>query len=231
MPYTTPRVFNRDREVARHRRLLERLHSPRLQMSFIAAMTAAGGLLASYLLRMLGMSSMALRYPVAVGIAYLVFLFLLWCWLRRGDGDDAAAEDTVDAADLGVEVAASGRTEAASSASDAVADGGGLGIDADEGVFIGLVVAGAVALGAVLLASFSIISMAPVLFAELVVDAALAGGLYNHVRSIDRERHWFTTALARTGWRFAALAGVASAVGWLITRLVPGADSLGALLH
>lgn len=228
-----PRLFSRDREVERHRRLIERLHSPRLQMAFIAALTGASGLLASYLLRLAGLSSMALRYPVAVGIAYVAFLFFLWCWLRWGDRNDSEVEEVVDVVDLGTDFSSSGSPDTARHAADGAADSGDLDLDvgSDEGALIGVIIVAVVALFGALLAVFSIISVAPVLFAELLVDAALAGGLYRHVRGIDRERHWLKTAIARTGWRFAAVAAVAAAVGWLIARAVPGADSIGALLH
>jgi len=225
----TPRLFNRDKEVERHRRLIERVHSPRLQMALIAALTGASGLLASYVLRIAGLSSMAVRYPLAVAIAYAAFLFFLWCWLRWGDGNgDAEDFDVVDAA---TEVSY-GNSSSASPVAD-VSDGGGVDLDVGdgEGAIIGVVIVAGIALLTALFAVFSIVSMAPVLFAELLVDAALAGGLYRHVRGIDRGRHWLTTAIARTGWRFGAVAVVAAAAGWLIARAVPGADSIGALLH
>lgn len=221
------RLFNRDREVERRRRLIERLHSPRLAMALIAALTAAGGLLASYGLLRAGLGSMALRYPLAVGIAYLVFLGLLWCWLHwRFDGDDADVADLVP--------------DGSSGGYDATGPHDGGGADPDwspgdfgdgEGAIIGLVITAAIALFVALFAAFSIISAAPVLLAELLVDLALAGGLYRHVRSIDRDRHWLKTALARTFWRFAAVAAVFAAAGWFAGHLVPGADSIGDLLH
>ncbi len=46
-------------------------------MALIAALTGASGLLASYVLRIAGMSAMAPRYPLAVAIAYAAFLFFL----------------------------------------------------------------------------------------------------------------------------------------------------------
>lgn len=69
-------------DVARIRRVLERLHSPRLQMMFIVSLTGAVGFLTSVGLLRAGMDSTAARYSLAVAAAYLVFLFFLWCWLR-----------------------------------------------------------------------------------------------------------------------------------------------------
>lgn len=227
------RVFNRDREVSRYRRLIERLHSPRLAMGFIAALTAASGLLASYLLLWAGLASMPLRYPLSVAIAYLAFLFFLWCWLHWDRRDDDANED---AADLALDIADHGSTttyEPVSAHDSSVPDTADAGFDLPdgEGAIIGLVIVAAVALFAAIFAAFSIISVAPVLFAELLVDVALAGGLYRHVRGIDRERYWLKTALARTFWRFTGVAALAAVAGWAIALFVPGADSVGDLLR
>ncbi|WP_313912636.1 hypothetical protein [Tahibacter sp.] len=227
------RVFNRDREVSRYRRLVERLHSPRLAMGVIAALTAASGLLASYLLLWAGLASMLLRYPLSVAIAYVAFLFFLWCWLHWERRDHDAHED---AADLALDIADQGSTNAyepVSAHDSSVPDTGDTGLDLPdgEGAFIGLAIVAAVALFAAIFAAFSIISVAPVLFAELLVDVALAGGLYRHVRGIDRERYWLKTALARTFWRFTGVAALAAAAGWAIAFFVPGADSVGDLLR
>jgi hypothetical protein len=77
----------RDREVLRLRRLLERAHSPRLQMVLIVSATGAAGFLASATLLGFGVDALWLRYALAVVFAYLVFLALLWGWLyvRRDD--------------------------------------------------------------------------------------------------------------------------------------------------
>ena len=63
---------------------------PRLQMFFLVMLTGTAGLVASFALLRSGVDSMFARYPLSVGCAYLVFLFLLWLWLRT------KAEDYVD---------------------------------------------------------------------------------------------------------------------------------------
>ena len=67
---------------------------PRLQMMLLVALTGGFGLLASFTLLHLGVSSMALRYPLALAFAYAFFLFLIWLWLRTN------AQDYLDASDL-----------------------------------------------------------------------------------------------------------------------------------
>lgn len=66
------------------RRLL-RKHWPRLQVSLILFLTGVAGLLTSFGLLHLGVSRMWLRYPIAIIVAYAVFLALLsvWLWLQR----------------------------------------------------------------------------------------------------------------------------------------------------
>ncbi len=68
---------------------LERDSFPRLQMVLIVALTGGAGLLASFTLLQLGLTSMTLRYPLALVLAYGFFLFLLWVWLRARDDDGA----------------------------------------------------------------------------------------------------------------------------------------------
>ncbi|HEX8638930.1 MAG TPA: hypothetical protein VF692_12755, partial [Pyrinomonadaceae bacterium] len=62
---------------------------PRLQISVILAITAMSGFLFSFALLNVGVSSMALRYPIAISLAYCVFLLLLriWLWLQNNRAD------------------------------------------------------------------------------------------------------------------------------------------------
>ena len=231
------RTFNRQHEVGRVRTLIERLESPRLQMMVIVALTGAVGLLASYLMLVAGLHAMWLRYPLAVAIAYLAFLGILWLWLRAGERsherndelDSNAADVAIDTADLVSQARYDDTSQAADSGPDFNLDVGG--VDLDEGapiaLVIGLVVAVVVAVAAACWAMFAIVGAAPVLFAELAVDAALARGLYLRVRAIDQGRHWLRTAIARTVWRFASVAGLFSVTGALLAWAVPGADSIG----
>jgi hypothetical protein len=101
-----PVFLTRSSLILRYKKQLERDSFPRLQMSLIVATTGGAGLLASFLLLQLGMTSMAVRYPVSLAVAYLAFLFLLWVWLRhKADafkdmfkGSDTVAEVAIDIA-------------------------------------------------------------------------------------------------------------------------------------
>ena len=58
---------------------------PRTQMALIVALTGDFGLVASFTVLNIGMNSMAPRYPIALGCAYL--FFLIWLWLRTTRDD------------------------------------------------------------------------------------------------------------------------------------------------
>lgn len=80
------------RAIERVRLRLARAGRPRLLVSFLLALTGASGFLISAALLRLGLTQMSVRYPLAVILAYCVFLLLLRLWLalqrRRNNGDD-----------------------------------------------------------------------------------------------------------------------------------------------
>lgn len=76
------KLFNRQKEIDRLQRILLRLHSPQLHMALIVALAAATAFLSSYLFLLLGMDKMWMRYGLTIAIAYGVFLFFLWVWLK-----------------------------------------------------------------------------------------------------------------------------------------------------
>ncbi|MES2369835.1 MAG: hypothetical protein V4554_10175 [Pseudomonadota bacterium] len=86
--------LTRSHAILRIKRRLEQDSFPRIQMSLIVCVTGAAGLLFSFLMLDAGVTSMALRYPLALLMAYGVFLVLLWLWLRT------KAEDYVDIPDF-----------------------------------------------------------------------------------------------------------------------------------
>ncbi len=75
------------------RRQLQREGWPRLQMLLLVMVTGGAGFVASWGLLQGGYHAMWLRYPLALGTAYLVFLFLLWLWMRTHPRDWTDAWD------------------------------------------------------------------------------------------------------------------------------------------
>ena len=210
-----------------------RLAMPRVQMMLLLAATGGAGFLASYGLLQLGVDRMALRYPLAVGIAYLVFFLLLRLWL-------ALPRDTVeyglDGLDLAADVGhagldtlgAAGRPStpmpvASSSKGSSSLD---VGVpDLDEGIFlIVLAAVAAVVLGAV----FYVVYLAPLLLAEVLVDGLLLVGFYKKLKGPEPE-HWALCAVRRT-WIPALIVAVTFFfAGVVFESLAPEARSIGGV--
>jgi hypothetical protein len=242
--------FTRSHAILHVQRRLEEESFPRIQMTLIVALTGATGLLASFLLLRLGVDSMVVRYPLALAFAYLVFLFLLWLWLRtkpqdyldvpdisnlpgRGSGDismpfrggggefgGGGASGSFDGpADLNAGVSAP---------SSSLSDAAGSIVDADEIAIP--IVAVALAIG-LAVACLYVIYIAPILFAELLVDGALSYALYRHLRAKDSSSHWLATACRRTVLPFGATAIFLAIVGAAMSAYAPGARSVGEVVH
>ena len=216
----TPR-HHRETEVRRLCANLETCSYPRLKMLLIVAMTGGAGFLSSFLMIRLGVTSMAVRYPLAVVVAYLAFLFLLWLWLRTTASDYSDVPDIPDLSSPG------------SSASFECSEGGGVSEafeaagQAEEFAIPLLVL---LALGALLLSSLWIVYSAPTLFAELLVDGALSASLYRKLRGIETQ-HWLLTAFQRTVWPFLLTACVVSVIGMAMQAYYPRAHSLGEVIR
>lgn len=193
----------------------------------IVALTGLGGFLASFAMLRLGVQSMALRYPLAVGAAYLVFLLLLWLWLRT-KRDDYDIDDP--GIDLGRGPSGGSSGEGGpSSGSSGSGDSSGLGDVAEalggaDELALPLI---ALALAAALLfAGGWIVYSAPLLFAALLVDGVLAASLYRRLKGAEA-RHWLETAFRRTVWPFAATALLFCIAGLTLHHLAPEARSIG----
>ncbi|HEY9420995.1 MAG TPA: hypothetical protein VIW92_06255 [Thermoanaerobaculia bacterium] len=117
------KIPSRERLIEKAKERLLRHGLPRLEMSILLALTGASGFLTSFLLLKGGVVSMALRYPVAVMVAYGVFLLLLRIWLAiQQDG----WRDVVDVADADmVEMALDGVTSVGRGAGGGFSGGGG----------------------------------------------------------------------------------------------------------
>jgi len=247
-------------EIQRTRLKLERDGFPRVQMFLLVMLTGAAGFLASYLMLQAGVHQMWLRYLAAVCIAYLMFLLLLWLWLRT------SAEDYVDLSNLVPSGPDSGHCRSARSTAEThsaddvpfkgkggEADGGGasgwfdtqddMPIADDTSNAVGDALGAAaeaeelaiplvvlVLVGAALFSSLLVVYSAPLLFAELLVDGVLAASLYKRLRRIER-RHWLQSAVRRTLLPFALTAVFAAASGFAMALYAPGAVSIGGVFH
>ncbi|MBU1237621.1 MAG: hypothetical protein KJ634_03290 [Gammaproteobacteria bacterium] len=244
--------FTRHQEVGRIRTHLETFTFPRLQMFLLVALTGMAGFTASALLLSGGMLTMWSRYLAAFGIAYLVFLGLLWLWLRTRAEDWADLPDIANggmptpshshahAPDLGAHDGDFGGGGASGSfdgpagdmpvIDDAAGEVAGEALSAAaqaEEFAIPLVVI--VFLATMLLSSLFLVWSAPTLFAELLVDGVLSASLYRRLRGL-KTPHWVTTAIRRTAWPFAVTAVIVAILGWSMAQYAPGAHSIGEVI-
>lgn len=238
--------LNRANEIRKMQGKLEHDGLPRLQMTLLVALTGLAGFAASYILLHTGFVVMWSRYLLSFGIAYLIFLLLLWVWLRSREDEYA---DIGDLANVIPSPADSGNTSmhyighggdfgggGASSSFDAPDDGGAVGDVIGEAVGgvaqaeeFAIPLLAILFLLSLLLSSLFIVYSAPVLFAELLVDGVLSASLYHRLRGLET-RHWLETAIRRTAWPFLLSAFIVSVIAWLISIYIPGTHSIGDII-
>ncbi|MCD2516449.1 hypothetical protein LQ564_09010 [Massilia sp. G4R7] len=242
----TSRPMSRAFAVRTMRARLLRDSFPRVQMFILVSLTGAVGFAASAAMLLAGIETMALRYALAMGAAYLAFLALLWVWLHTSASDylDVFPVDGSDGPACGPGAARDDFTGGGGSF-----DGGGASANVDFGTegevgasivekplaAIGHAEEGAIPLAVILLAlgllssSLFVVWTAPVLFAEILVDAFLAAGLYRRLRHLDR-RHWMVAAVRRTAVPFVLTTLLVAGAGWGMQAAVPEARSIGGVV-
>lgn len=235
-PVTRAVAVNRMRE-----RML-RQGFPRIQMLILVSLTGLAGFGASVAMLGAGVDTMALRYMLATGIAYGVFLLLLWVWLRTSAADYISVPDVGGSGSAGPgpqDFAGGGGSFDGGGASGNVDFGAadsGIGAIAEKPLeVIGQAEEAAIPLAVILLilgialSSLFVIWSAPILFAEIMVDALLAAGLYRRLR-VMHSRHWMVAALKRTALPFLLTTLVLGGAGWAMQAYAPQASSLGDVL-
>lgn len=232
-------------------RYLEKERLPRVEMALIVAGTGCSGFLASVVLLHLGLEALWLRYSLAVGLAYLAFLLLVWLWLlvqRRPVEPSIDLLDVVDAADgatslldggAGGEFGGGGASShfgdvppAGLRPSIGASEGGGGGLDFDLSCDeLLLLLAVAAAVGAAIVACAYVVVTAPAFFAEVLLDGALSYGLYRRLRHLDR-RHWLEPAVRRTAGPVLVVVVFFVIAGLVMQSYAPEARSIGGVwLH
>ena len=209
-------------------------------MMLLVALTGLSGFLFSLLMLKAGLTSMAARYPIAVVLAYGVFLGLLRVWLHLNTpappADEGSSTKTHDdlgqlAEELALETTQYGLDRLFSNGSSGSAPGDSSdlldGCDADEAVFFLVALA---ALLAGVAACVYVVWSAPVLMAEIFVDGVIMSRMYRNLRHQD-DSAWIASALDRT-WIPALLAAIFFAIaGFAMNAAVPHAHSIGAFIR
>jgi hypothetical protein len=104
---------------------------------------------------------------------------------------------------------------------------GGFDVDLDDGAALLIVL---VVLVLVFSALIYIVWIAPVLFAELIIDAAVVGSLYRPITNIER-RHWLLTALRKTGIPAIIITILFAIAGFVMQASEPDAVTIGQFLN
>jgi hypothetical protein len=242
--------------VARLARELECYTSPRLQLLFILIAAGGAGFLASVLLLWSPAQTfelMAPRYAVAALCGYLTFILLIRVWiaLHRPPADDVHLDFDVDPLEV-LDAIVPRPSDPSSSDSAPLFSGGrsggaggsrqwlgqgpsdgasgrswGLDFDLDEGIW--LLVAAAAALAGLTAIGY-VIYMAPVLLAEVALDAAIISVLYRRLRH-DEQAYWLTTVLRHTWAPALVLVVFAFFAGFALQQAAPEARSIGAVVQ
>ena len=189
---------------------------------------------------------MVWRYPAAAVVGYLSFLLCIAAWVawhraRRFDGDvhldalDIPGSSTSDGAPSNV-LFTGGRS-----------GGGGGGaswgipvdrqpaahlpdaFDADVGELWPFLVAAIALIGGVIAVAYTIY-IAPVLLAEVLVDAAVVTAVYRRLRA-DESPRWAAGLVRRTFIPATALVVFLMIAGFALERLAPSARSIGGVIR
>jgi len=260
-------TWQREQAIQTVRTSLVHRVSPRMHMLGFVVVTGGAGFLASYAMLHAGVRSMAVRYPIAAGIGYTVFLGMVWLWLRRYRLT-AKPTSKRERGGFDIDIAQLPFDELFSSAPDAfegfgggggfsgggggsawsgeslptlhavaplpragggtVSGGGGWDLDLDEGALwlIPIAIIAAIVLCVVAYVLF----LAPTLFAELLLDAGLAAGLYRRLLRVER-RPWLLTAVRYTVIPACFVAALLALAGTIAQGVYPDAASVGAVVH
>jgi hypothetical protein len=187
-----------------------------------------------------GLDEMGLRYLAATVVGYLTFLLLIRAWIalhRRGQDGGPDGLDLLDlpdgtspSADLGAGFGggrSGGAGAGGSWGSPSESPGIDINVDVDEAW---PVILAAVFLLSGLLAMGYVVYTAPVLLAEVALDAALVTGIYRKLRKEDA-RYWLGSALRHT-WLPAAIAAVCLWItGTALQWAMPDARSIGDVVR
>jgi hypothetical protein len=210
---------------------------PRSTMLLIVSVCGGCAFLFSAASLSAGLESMAIRYLLSAAIGYGAFIVLVRAWIayRRGTLDPGL--DAVDALDSGAEsteIVHGGRGGGGSpgssegleiQGSDRLAD---VPLDFDD--LWPVIVAVLLTIGG-LVAILYVVYLAPLLLAEVALDAALVSGVYRRLRRREDARHWVGGVLRRTSMPALALMCFATLLGFVLRVAVPDAQSIGDVLR
>jgi hypothetical protein len=221
---------------------------PRLTVLVLIGLSGAAAWGVSTALFRLGTHQMAFRYATATAAGYVVFLVLIKIWIElRRPRESLDGLDLVPDLPIGNAGVPTGEANVGFSggSSGGGGSGGSWGSPAEPGgidlpvdipdvddawpIVAAIVIAIVVLFGAAA-ALFYVVYYAPLLLAEVALDAALVTGIYRRLRKQDA-RHWLESAIRHT-WKPAAVMMVCLVLlGLAIQWADPSARTIGDVLR
>lgn len=208
---------------ARVRQWLEERFFLRVHMTLILGGTFLAGVVVTRMLMEAGVNRLAVRYLIAVGAAYFVFLILIRLWLAYvGSGGTDHFDLVGDGIDLGMEVVPDAPMPKFKGGGSGGSWTDGLGGDLDDLLVIVLLL-----LLVVCLCGFAIyfIWTAPALLSEAAFEAALAASLARRTRKAA-SGNWIGSVFRATVVPFAVVLVLSGLLGWAAQRQCPEARRL-----
>ena len=217
------RIANREELISTIRRRVVDGQSPRLVTMLIVALSGAVAFGASVAALRLGVDEMALRYPGATLVGYLAFIGLIRVWIAAQDGQDMVP-DPLDMADTVHAI-----SDVLPASTGGAPDSGwfDFGLDLEEAWFV--LLAFVCALGGLIAIAY-VVYIAPLLLAEVVLDAVLVSTMYRRLRREDI-RWWAASVFRRTCVPAMILMIFMGATGWALQQIAPDARSIGGVVR
>jgi hypothetical protein len=226
---------------AGYRRRILRGYFLRFHMGLILCAVAAAGVLSSRLLLMAGVHSVLLRYPLAVGGAYLLFFALIRLWiayvqpgrsmeLELGDVDwpEGGGGSGPGVVRFGGGDSGGGGASSSWAASSGSGSGSGVDIDVDDGFWI--LIALAVLIAVVFGSGAYMVYVAPQILPDVAVHAAVASGLIHAGRKMEK-RCWAESLFRCSVIPFLLVVAAAAALGYAVHSSCPKAVKLADAFH
>ena len=210
----------REKFVRKLHAYLLREHSPRFEMAVALSLTGLAGFLATAGLLRMGLETMWIRYSLSVIAGYAIFLLMVWALVAmyRTGADAALSGESETGLHSGTSQLNPG---------DVPDPTGCLDVPGDEGC---AVIAAIAVVFSLLVIAIYFIASAPTLFAEVMLDSLLVGGLYHRLRRYDESR-WFLSAIRHTIIPAIILIIVLALAGVAFSTYAPEANSIGGVFN
>jgi hypothetical protein len=213
---------------ARVRQWLEQRFFLRIHMTLILAGTFLAGVVMTRLLLQGGVNVPAVRYAIAISVAYLMFLVLVKLWLLYvGSGAEVHPLDAVDfMPDSSSSAAPALRVGSVQSSTGG--GSGSLDLDLGDDFFFAIVLVAVV----ILIGGIAIyfIYTAPGLLSEAAFEAVLAASLARRAKKAEGAG-WLRPVMRATVVPFLAVLAISGFLGWLAQQRCPDAVMLRDALH